>query len=255
MKFGCIFLTTVLLLSCREKEHSFQLPAEEVEFQSVPTSVGLIPLPAGYKRVAFPENSFAFWIRGLSLKSDKTVYLFNGQLKKNQAAQYAVLDMPRSTTDLQQCADVVMRLRAEYLFSQRKYDEIRFTDFEGRSYEWKKEGDRKEFEKYLELVFGWCGSASLEKQLNPVADFNSIEPGDVLIRGGFPGHAVIVADLAINTKGEKCFLLIQGYQPAQDIHILINPMDPELSPWYPVSGSDVVYTPEWVFYKSQLRRW
>lgn len=255
MKYGCILLITVLLFSCREKKYSFQLPAEEVELKTVPASVGLIPLPKGYKRVAFPENSLAVWLRGLSLKSDKTVYLFNGQLKKNQTAQYAVLDMPRSTTDLQQCADVVMRLRAEYLFREKKYDEIRFTDFEGRSYEWEKGDDRKEFEKYLDLVFGWCGSASLEKQLKPVGDFNTIEPGDVLIRGGFPGHAVIVADLAINPMGEKCFLLIQGYQPAQDMHILVNPISPERSPWYPVSVSDTIYTPEWVFYTFQLRRW
>lgn len=243
------------MLSCKEQNRSNHLPAEFVNKESVPASVGLIPVPKGFIRPVYPANSFAFWLRGLLLKTDKTVYLFNGQLKKNQAAQFAVLDMPRSTTGLQQCADVIMRLRAEYLFLQKRYNEIRFTDFEGRLYDWTKGADRKGFEKYLDLVFGWCGSASLEKQLNTVPDFNSIEPGDVLIRGGFPGHAVIVADLAINTKGEECYLLIQGYQPAQDIHILINPMDPELSPWYPVSGSDTVYTPEWVFYKSQLRRW
>lgn len=175
------------MLSCKEQNRPIHLPAEFVIKEYIPASVGLIPVPNGFIRPVYPANSFAFWLRGLPLKSDKTVYLYNGQPKKNQAAQYAVLDIPRSATDLQQCADVVMRLRAEYLFLQKRYDEIRFTDFEGRHYDWTKGPDRKGFEKYLDLVFGWCGSASLDKQLNPVTDFNSIEPGDVLIHGGLPG--------------------------------------------------------------------
>ena len=48
-----------------------------------------------------------------------------------------------------------------------------------------------------------CGSASLSKQLNPVTDFSTIQPGDVIIRGGFPGHAVIVMDVATNASDEK----------------------------------------------------
>ena len=37
---------------------------------------------------------------------------------------------------------------------------------------------------------------------------------------------MIVADVAFNKKGEKIFILAQGYMPAQDIHIVKNPMEP-----------------------------
>ena len=59
---------------------------------------------------------------------------------------------------------------------------------------------------------------------------NNIKPGDVLIRGGFPGHAVIVMDMATNSAGKKIYLLAQSYMPAQDIHVLVNPSDEHSSP-------------------------
>ena len=48
--------------------------------------------------------------------------------------------------------------------------------------------------------------------------------GDVFIKGGFPGHAVVVLDMAENDRtGQRVFLLAQSYMPAQDIHIMKNP--------------------------------
>ena len=255
MSYLFVLSVSVLLYSCKNENGIPPTIVDSVQHTTTPGSIGQIPLPAGFKRVADHPASFAAWLRGLILKQDKTVYLYNGLPKKNQLAQYAVLQMPRSNTDLQQCADVVMRLRAEYLFHSERYDEILFTDFGGRQYAWTYKNDRTAFELYLNKVFGFCGSASLENQLSTVTDFSSIQPGDVLIRGGFPGHAVIVADLAVNDEGEKIFLLVQGYQPAQDLHVLVNPVDKVVSPWYKVSSSDTIYTPEWVFYRSQLRRW
>ncbi len=255
MKYLHFLLINLLFLTCRQPNPVVNPQTNVKKMESLPSTIGNIRLPEGFTRPLYPAGSFASWLRTLALKPDKTVYLYNGQKKKNQSAQYAVLEMSRSNTDLQQCADVLMRLRAEYLFSQQLYNDIRFTDFEGRHYDWKQSSSREEFERYLANVFGWCGSASLEKQLTPVPDFSSVEPGDVLIRGGFPGHAVMVADIAVNKKGEKIFNLVQGYQPAQDIHILVNPLKQEASPWYFMPESDTIYTPEWVFYKQQLRRW
>lgn len=214
-----------------------------------------IPTPSGYARGSTNTGSFEYWLRTLPLKEDKTVYLYNGMVKPNQSAQFSVIDIDRSKTDLQQCADVVMRLRAEYLFSQQLYDSIRFMDYNNKWYNWKEGNNRPAFDMYLQEVFGWCGSASLEKQLRPVNNFESIKPGDVLIKGGFPGHAVIVADMAINNSGEKIFMLVQGYQPAQDVHLLINPTEESLSPWYSIPNINEIITPEWTFTKQQLRRW
>jgi hypothetical protein len=100
-----------------------------------------------------------------------------------------------------------------------------------------------------------CGSASLSKQLKPVNSFSQIQPGDVLIRGGFPGHAVIVMDVAVNALGKKIYLLAQSYMPAQDIHVLKNPMNTDLSPWYEVNEDNIITTPEYTFTQHELRRW
>lgn len=148
-----------------------------------------------------------------------------------------------------------MRLRAEYLFAERKFDSISFTDYKGKKYQWSGASNRQQFNSYLGNVFGWCGSASLEKQLKPVNGFDSMQAGDVLIKGGFPGHAVIVTDMAFNEKGEKIYMLVQGYQPAQDMHVLVNPVNGAISPWYKLEDADKIITPEWVFYKIQLKRW
>ena len=113
----------------------------------------------------------------------------------------------------------------------------------------------RSFRSYLDLVYSYAGTLSLEKELKPIK-FTEMATGDVLIRGGSPGHAVIVVDMAQNqATGDKIFLFAQSYMPAQDIHILQNPNDAKLSPWYSItSPGDEVITPEWDFKKLQLRR-
>ena len=86
-------------------------------------------------------------------------------------------------------------------------------------------------------------------------DEKMLSPGDVLISGWFPGHAVIVMDVAINNAGNKIFLLAQSYMPAQDIHVLNNPSDKKLSPWYEVNEDRIIETPEYTFTKDELKRW
>src|SRR5258706_10397843 len=196
-----------------------------------------VPVPRGYVRTDENENSFGELLRRVALKKDKRVYLYNGQLKRSQRAQFAVLNISVGDKDLQQCADAVMRLRAEYLFSQKRYADIEFRDNANKTYRWTGDSDHAAFGKYLETVFGMCGSASLEKQLKPVARFQNVHAGDVLVKGGFPGHAMIVVDVAMNAKGDKMFMLAQSYMPAQDIHIVRNPADDKISPWYEVSDA------------------
>lgn len=214
-----------------------------------------IPLPEGFTRTAADSNSFAAWLRQTGLKEDRTVHLFNGQEKRNQQAQFAVVDMPVGYKDLQQCADAVMRLRAEYLFAQKRFTEIVFYDNNKTAYAFTPPFTRTHFENYLLQVFGMCGSASLAKQLKNKTSFDSIAPGDVLVHGGFPGHAVIVTDVAINGKGQKIFMLAQSYMPAQEIHILRNPAGENTEPWYEVTGAEKIITPEYIFNRNELKSW
>ncbi len=61
------------------------------------------------------------------LMDDAPVLLYNGNPKARQDVHAAVLDLSVGTRDLQQCADAVIRLRAEYLIESGREDEIAFN--------------------------------------------------------------------------------------------------------------------------------
>lgn len=255
MTRNMVMIIIMLFSACQPMEKpvlAMGIPRNTGSFFS---TIADLPLPAGYVRINGADSSFAHWLRQVPLKKNTTVYLYNGEPKRNQQAQFAVLDVPVGNKDLQQCADAVMRLRAEYLYRQHRFSAICFADNNGKKYTCPAQADRPRFERYLEQVFSYCGTLSLEKQLKPVGDFANIQPGDVLIKGGSPGHAVMVMDVAANKQGKKIYLLAQSYMPAQDIHVLKNPENGELSPWYEVNDNPLIITPEWRFSTSQLRRW
>ena len=101
--------------------------------------------PSGYVRETCSDNSFTTYLRNLPLlpKGSK-VLLYNGKEKANQAAAFAVVDMEIGNRDLQQCADAVIRLRAEYLWKHKRYADIKFNFTSGFTAEYKKwaEGNR-----------------------------------------------------------------------------------------------------------------
>jgi hypothetical protein len=230
--------------------------------------------PAGYERTKESKTSFGWFLRNLPLKKEGSkVAYFNGSFKNKSNVYSAVVDLPIGNKDLHQCADAVMRLRAEYLYSQKKYAEIHFNFTNGFRVDYSKwmEGYRialkgnktfwvkkqktannpTVFWQYLEQIFQYAGTASIDKELQPTTITN-IQIGDVFIKGGFPGHAVIVVDIAVNNKGEKQFLLAQSYMPAQEIQILLNPNSN--SSWYSNQIMSELITPEWTFTKQQLKR-
>jgi hypothetical protein len=217
-------------------------------------SIGAIPLPAGYERVPVAAGSFGAWLRQLPLKQDKTVHLYNGAPKRNQSAQFAVLAVSVGDKDLQQCADAVMRLRAEWLYGCHRAAEIDFTDNRDNHYRLAAGAGRAAFDQYLEKVFSYCGSLSLSRQLT-ARPFSQLAAGDVFIYGGSPGHAMLVMDVAVSKAGQKVFLLAQSYMPAQEIHVVVNPGAPILSPWYQVDKGPALETPEWTFNINQLKTW
>jgi hypothetical protein len=107
----------------------------------------------------------------------------------------------------------------------------------------------------MDVVFIWAGTHSLERELvaKPVAE---LAAGDLFIKGGFPGHAVLVADIAESrATGERRFLLVQSFMPAQEMHVLKNPANADGSPWYPLAFGGQLVTPEWTFPRESLRRW
>lgn len=233
--------------------------------------------PREFTRVDAKEHSFQEFLQNLPLKPHGSkVKLYDGRIKESYGVYDAVVDLDIGTKDLHQCADAVMRLRAEYLYGQKQYDKIHFNftngfrvDYsewmqgkriaiEGNKTWWKQSAQPsntdRDFRKYMEIIFSYAGTASLSKELTAVT-IENMEIGDVFIRGGFPGHAVIVVDMAVDqNSGKKIFLLAQSFMPAQEIQVLKNPNDKKISPWYSVDFGQILQTPEWTFGKTDLKR-
>jgi len=113
----------------------------------------------------------------------------------------------------------------------------------------------RKFRNYMNYIFSYANTASLKNELKKVSSIQDIKIGDVFIQKGRPyGHAITVMDVATNKKGEKVFMLSQSYMPAQDIHILINPNNLKLSPWYKINKLGNLITPEWSFLYKDLMR-
>ena len=231
--------------------------------------------PEGFVRTLEDTASFAHYLRQLPLKPHGSeVLYYDGRIKPNRNIYAAVVDLPIGGRDLHQCADAVMRLQAEYLWKKKQWDKIHFNftnGFRADYSRWRK-GERirvkgnqvswttgatpsdsyASFWKYLEMVFSYAGTLSLEKELDPVS-VKDLQIGDVFIQGGSPGHAVLVVDLAKDPNtGKRVFLLAQSYMPAQEIQVLQNPSGD--GPWYEAGFGEVLRTPEWVFEKGDLRR-
>ncbi len=232
--------------------------------------------PPGFERTEVDANSFANYLRQLPLKPSGTkVKYFNGDTK-NKDVYDAVVDMEISNRDLQQCADAIMRLKGEYLYSIKAYDKISFNltngfkmDYsewmagnrlaiDGNKTSWRKNAEPsntyKDFRNYMEMVFAYAGTISLAKELH-TKSIKDLAAGDVFITGGSPGHAVIVVDVAENKSGEKVFMIAQSYMPAQETQILKNKNDDKLSSWYSACIEDKLYTPEWTFEAGHLKTW
>jgi len=149
-----------------------------------------------------------------------------------------------------------MRLRAEYLYHQNKYSTIAFNftsgfkcDFthyaNGYRYDnekWvlkaKKNYSYANFLRYMQLVFSYAGTLSLQKELQPVTNPANVKAGNVFIRGGSPGHCFIVLEVAENAAHQKQFLLAQSFMPAQNIQVLQSGG----SPWFSLDKrSNIMY--------------
>lgn len=220
------------------------------------TLAARVPPPVGFERTPAAAGSFAAWLRGLPMKPvGSPVLLFTGASKARQDVHTAVVDIDVGKRDLQQCADAIMRLRAEWLWSVGRARDIAFDDTDGqrRSFSAIGKSDYASFRKYMDLVFAYAGTYSLDRELKAVSPAD-ITIGDVFIKGGFPGHAVLIADMARNASGETRFLLVQSYMPAQEIHVLKNPASHDGSPWYATPVTFPFVTPEWVFPANSLKR-
>ena len=234
--------------------------------------------PKKYSWVKENPDSFGFFIENFKLKKyGSPILKYDGTEITTQNLHEAIFDIDTGTKDLQQCADAVIRLRAEYLFKTKKFGEIKFHFTSGDLMKWNdyKNGTRafvngnsvsfrktenlddsyQNFRNYLDLIYTYAGTISLNKETFPVTDNKNLKSGDILITAGSPGHVVFIAGVSKNAEGKKLYLLAEGFTPAQSIHVLKNPFDPKISPWYELDvNSEQTKTARYLFKPTNFRR-
>ncbi|WP_233595965.1 MULTISPECIES: DUF4846 domain-containing protein [Corallococcus] len=231
--------------------------------------------PEGYTRVTLDAGSFGAWLRGLPLRPDGTpVRDFAGGtvLAATDARLAAVGELDVGSANLQQCADSILRLHAEWRWASGHPDRIAYRFTSGHVASWPRyaagdrarvsgskvtwvpgsaaaDDSRRAFRNYLDLLFTYAGTLSIQAEgARPTRA--QLGPGDFFVLGGSPGHTVLVLDVAANAKGERVALMGQGFTPAQDFHVLAG----RDGPWFSLEG-DAVATPFWVpFPMTSLRR-
>lgn len=223
-------------------------------------------------------GSFGNYIENFELKKyNAPILKYDGTEIATQNLHEAVFNIETGTKDLQQCADAVIRLRAEYLFKTKKFDEIKFHFTSGDLMKWNdyKNGTRAfvngnsvtfrktenfddsydNFRKYLDLIFNYSGTISLTKETKAVSKTSDLQTGDILITPGSPGHVVFIAGVSQDKKGKKLFLLAQGFSPAQSIHVMKNPFNKDISPWYELDVTSAeTKTSRYIFKPNDFRR-
>lgn len=250
-------LCLIIFLNCKTKPvtKTIIIPTGE-------TVKERISPPKDYTWFNEGNNSFGYFLENLPLKKDGAEILdYSGQPVWDQNSHVAVIDLNIGNKDLQQCADVIIRLRADYLREQNRENEIGFHFTSGHLFKWNdfKNGDRplitgsnqvdfvqtaglddspESYRKYLNTIFMYAGTISLNNETKKITDDNDITTGCFIITPGSPGHAIFIIGTAKNSADEKVYLLAEGYTPAQSIHIIKNPYDENLSPWYNLSTSD-----------------
>jgi hypothetical protein len=218
----------------------------------------------------FTEGSWQHFLQNLPLTEGRVVN-YRGEPVSNSEKAFALVNYDVGNKDLQQCADALIRFRAEYLFTKNRLDDIQFHFTSGDLYSFHdycqgvrpvpvgvgvvfqtvpgpKEPNYEALRKYLDIVYTYAGTISLARDLR---NANDLEVGTVIVKPGSPGHCFIIVDEAVNNKGEKLYRLAEGFTPAQSIYILKNPANG--SPWHELKPGESIQTASYTFHSYKLK--
>ena len=255
---------------------SYVLPVSNIN-ENGSDIISRLKIPEGFKRDTAVAGSFQNYIQEFPLKVyGSKVINYDGEPYMYQQGHVGVLEISVPSNGLQQCADALMRLRADYLWNKNRKDEIGFKFTSGHYCSWKKysEGYRpkvdgnkvsfhktasannskENFYKYLNLIYTYAGTQSLFAELPSIDKISELKIGDMIIKPGFPGHVVMIADIIQNVSGERLFALIQGNTPAQSVHLLKNPKNTSVSPWFTLRVGASLQIPTYYFKEARFMR-
>ncbi|WP_299368098.1 DUF4846 domain-containing protein [Winogradskyella sp.] len=235
-----------------------------------------VNIPEGYRRIIYPKGSFEDYLRNYKLKPfGSKIVNYDGSKYFWQGGHIGILEVPVPDNGLQQCADALIRIRSEYLWDNDRKDEIGFNFTSGHYCSWKayakgyrpkingskvsfhktasEDHSKSNFYKFLNLIYMYSGTLSLFNELESVKA-KDLKIGDMLIKGGSPGHIVILCDEIVNDQGEKLFLLFQGNTPAQSVHLVKNLENNIISPWYRLEDNATVPVSNYTFSSAEFVR-
>lgn len=217
------------------------------EYDYTHGSIAQIELPKEYERMPDDGDGFADYLRSLPLAEKSIpVRTMKGEIVDSLLPYtYCIMKLPL-LHDFEQCADVCIRLRADYLFRTRQFWRIHFEDTQYHTMRYYWGGFKKKYLYYLYHVFKFANTESLIHEM-PQRPIKEMQPGDIFVYCAKDredkeyGHAIMVADVAIHpSTGKKIFLLLQGSTPACNMHILKNLANPSFSPWFELEENDSI---------------
>jgi len=232
--------------------------------------------PEGYERIF--NDGYSKFLRQFPLKNDNIVKRYDGRNKYNNNIWDAVFDYDIGKGDLHQCADAVLYMRAHFLFKQGLTENLYYNFVSGfkakysdyMTHYYKIEGNNvslvsrnnilkdnpETLRKWLRQIFSYANTWSIDTYDSSPVNILEMKPGDFFIESNPPpatGHAINVVDVVVNkTNSKKMYMLSQSYMPAQETHILINPLNGGV--WYTLDEFKDIVTPEWTFTVNQLKR-
>lgn len=226
------------------------------------------PTEPGFSRVKLNLGSFGAFLRTLPLTAPNTPVLsYRGDVIRegDHPNVAAVVAIDVGTRDLQQCADAIIRVHAEWRYARGHRDHV-YKAASGTKLSFARyaAGDRLRVDgnslsfvtgarpaepthallrTWLDDVFGWANTGALSRDGERVK-LTDLRPGDFFVLTGVPyGHAVLVLDMAEDARGRRALLLGQSFVPAQNMHVL----RPNVSTaWFVVNEAEgAVSTPFW----------
>lgn len=225
--------------------------------------------PKGFVRVEAPAGSYAAYLRGLPVRTDRSeTLLHTGDPVSMPSA--AVIPIDIGKRDLHQCADSVIRMYADWLWTQGRAEEARFHFTSGDLARWadwragkvlRVKGNKVEkvsakaapntysaYRSWLDVVFNYASTRSMHRDATRIKDARELRAGDFFLQGGSPGHVVMILDIAQHADGRRAALLGQGFLPAREFSVITNKHGRVLDEvWFvlPDEGGAAIPAPPW----------
>ena len=215
-----------------------------------------ISLPSeDFQRITIEQNSFAVYLRQLPLKKPGSdVVNYKGEVFKSgsDTSVAYVVDMNITNRYLEQCMDVLVRLYADFLWQKKQAEELTLPLPGGHWLAWQnwKEGFRpvfrginlsliratqpdssfQSYRTFLNTVYSESHTQQFYHAYQPVKRMD-VNIGDMFIKKGTKGHAVMIVDMAINERGQMIALIGNGDTPACQFFLLNYQTN---NPWIPL---------------------